>query len=43
VVSVALDMVEKVNAMVIMRNYEGAMREGGTGGATGGWGRRAST
>ncbi|MEC7583693.1 MAG: preprotein translocase subunit SecY [Planctomycetota bacterium] len=42
VVSVALDMVEKINAMVIMRNYEGAMTEGGSDGG-GGWGRRATT
>ena len=45
VVSVALDMVEKLNAMLVMRNYEGFMTEGGgqgggeaTSGA--GWGRR---
>ena len=39
VVGVALDMVEKLNAMLIMRNYEGIMKEGpGSGG--GGWGRR---
>ncbi len=41
VVGVALDMVEKINAMVIMRNYEGAMKEGNAGGSSG-WGRRGS-
>jgi len=47
VVSVALDMVEKLNAMLIMRNYEGFMKESGgaghdvePGAAGGGWGRR---
>ena len=37
VVGVALDLVEKLNAMLIMRNYEGFMREGG---GQAGWGRR---
>lgn len=47
VVGVALDLVEKLNAMLIMRNYEGFMKgAGGTGGAGaggggGGWGRRS--
>ena len=41
VVGVALDMVEKLNAMLVMRNYEGVMGEGGS--ATGGWGRRSTT
>ena len=53
VVSVALDLVEKLNAMLIMKNYEGFMKEApqGAGGAdstsTGaavsgaGWGRRS--
>jgi preprotein translocase subunit SecY len=38
VVGVALDTVEKINAMLIMRNYDGFMKESGT---TGGWGRQA--
>ena len=38
VVGVALDLVEKLNAMLVMRNYEGFMKESGA--ATGGWGRR---
>jgi preprotein translocase subunit SecY len=46
VVSVALDMVEKVNAMLVMRNYEGFIGgpEGGQkpGGGSAGWGRRTS-
>ena len=49
VVGVALDMVEKINALLVMRNYEGAMSEGGGGGgagqaasATSGWGRRST-
>ena len=37
VVGVALDLVEKLNAMLIMRNYEGFMRESG---GQSGWGRR---
>jgi preprotein translocase subunit SecY len=37
VVGVALDLVEKLNAMLIMRNYEGFMKETG---AQAGWGRR---
>jgi len=43
VVGVALDMVEKLNALLVMRNYEGAM-EGGAeaSGASSGWGRRSS-
>ena len=49
VVGVALDMVEKLNAMLLMRNYEGMMKEGprpgsgaGAGSGSGsGWGRRA--
>jgi len=37
VVSVALDMVEKLNAMLVMRNYEGFLEEGHPGpGSTGG-------
>jgi len=47
VVGVALDMVEKINAMLVMRNYEGFLEEGGSGdaqsvGAGGGWGRRTT-
>ena len=48
VVGVALDMVEKINSLLVMRNYEGAMTDGGTGGpgqaasATSGWGRRSN-
>jgi preprotein translocase subunit SecY len=42
VVGVALDLVDKVSAMLIMRNYEGLMKDatksGGSSG--GGWGRR---
>ena len=38
VVGVALDLVEKLNAMLIMRNYEGFMKESG---GPRGWGRRA--
>ena len=36
VVSVALDMVEKLNAMLVMRNYEGFMAEQGAGGSKAG-------
>ena len=41
-------MVEKINSLLVMRNYEGAMTDGGTGGpgqaasATSGWGRRSN-
>jgi len=49
VVGVALDMVEKINSLLVMRNYEGAMTEGGgdggpgqAAGATSGWGRRST-
>jgi hypothetical protein len=49
VVGVALDMVEKINGLLVMRNYEGAMTEGDGGGgsgqsasATSGWGRRST-
>lgn len=38
VVGVALDTVEKVNAMLIMRNYDGFMKESST---SAGWGRQA--
>jgi preprotein translocase subunit SecY len=41
VVGVALDLVEKLNAMLIMRNYEGFMKDGGPG-VAGGWGRQVS-
>ena len=53
VVGVALDMVEKISALLVMRNYEGAMGDsGGPGGgaadssaasATSGWGRRSQS
>ena len=51
VVGVALDMVEKINALLVMRNYEGAMADqGGPGGGGGqaagansGWGRRSQS
>ncbi|MGC6486446.1 MAG: preprotein translocase subunit SecY [Planctomycetota bacterium] len=55
VVGVALDMVEKINALLVMRNYEGAMAEPGapgagaaggdasSPGATSGWGRRSQS
>ncbi len=43
VVGVALDMVEKLNAMLVMRNYETTMKEGEASAASGsGWGRRSS-
>ncbi len=49
VVGVALDMVEKINALLVMRNYEGFLGEGsptstGPGAPAGssGWGRRSS-
>ena len=47
VVSVALDMVEKLNALLVMRNYEGFLEHGeqtgqGVGAGGGGWGRRSS-
>ncbi len=38
VVGVALDLVEKLNAMLIMRNYEGFMKDH-TGAGVPGWGR----
>jgi preprotein translocase subunit SecY len=34
VVSVALDLVDKLNSHLLMRNYEGFMRGGGSGGGT---------
>ena len=40
VVGVALDLVEKINAMLIMRNYEGIMKDSSTG-TSGGWGRQS--
>ncbi len=44
VVGVALDMVEKLNALLVMRNYEGAIEAGGEPtGASSGWGRRSSS
>ncbi|MGE3172921.1 MAG: preprotein translocase subunit SecY [Planctomycetota bacterium] len=46
VVGVALDMVEKLNAMLVMRNYEAAVGGGGGESAEGqglsGWGRRTT-
>jgi len=47
VVGVALDMVEKLNALLVMRNYEGFLGHAapgaeGAGGGSGGWGRRSS-
>jgi preprotein translocase subunit SecY len=43
VVSVALDMVEKLNAMLLMRNYEAINQQSGEQAASGsGWGRRSS-
>jgi len=46
VVGVALDLVEKLNGMLIMRNYEGFMKQSGGAGTPaaaggGGWGRRS--
>ena len=44
VVGVALDLVERLNALLVMRNYEGFMKDtgGADGGGSGGsgWGRR---
>ncbi|MCB9876137.1 MAG: preprotein translocase subunit SecY [Planctomycetes bacterium] len=41
VVGVALDMVEKLNSLLVMRNYDGFMAETGeAASATSGWGRR---
>ncbi|MDO8348765.1 MAG: preprotein translocase subunit SecY [Planctomycetota bacterium] len=45
VVGVALDMVEKLNALLVMRNYEGFLGEGhpaGEGAGATGWGRRST-
>jgi len=45
VVGVALDMVEKINALLVMRNYEGFLGEGsatGEGAGATGWGRRST-
>ena len=43
VVGVALDMVEKINALLVMRNYEGFVEGSGEAGASSsGWGRRSS-
>ncbi|MCC6669696.1 MAG: preprotein translocase subunit SecY [Planctomycetes bacterium] len=39
VVGVALDLVEKLNGMLIMRNYEGFMKDSGAAGGAG-WGRQ---
>ena len=38
VVGVALDLVEKVNGLLVMRNYEGFMKD--SSGPSAGWGRR---
>jgi preprotein translocase subunit SecY len=38
VVGVAMDVVDKLNAQLVMRNYEGFMKGGGGGG--GAWGRK---
>jgi len=35
VVSVALDLADRVNSYLLMRNYEGFMKGGGTGGGGG--------
>ena len=44
VVGVAMDVVEKLNAQLVMRNYDGFMKGGGSGGATGGgaWGKKGA-
>jgi preprotein translocase subunit SecY len=43
VVGVALDMVEKLNALLLMRNYEGFLEHtDGTSAGASGWGRRPS-
>lgn len=43
VVGVALDMVEKLNALLVMRNYEATMKDGEAAATSGsGWGRRSS-
>jgi preprotein translocase subunit SecY len=39
VVGVAMDLVDRLNAQLVMRNYEGFMK-GGAGAAGGGWARR---
>ncbi len=41
VVEVALDFVEQINAQLVMKNYEGFMKQGETSsGGAGGWGKR---
>ena len=43
VVGVALDMVEKINGLLVMRNYEGFLNNTGDAtNASSGWGRRSS-
>ncbi len=44
VVGVALDLVEKINALLVMRNYEGFMKESGpSSSTTAGWGTGRGT
>ncbi|MCB9892463.1 MAG: preprotein translocase subunit SecY [Planctomycetes bacterium] len=43
VVEVALDLVEQINAHVVMKNYEGFMKSGGTADSPTGWGRKPSS
>ncbi len=42
VVEVALDMVEQINAQLVMKNYEGFMKDSGRA-HSGGWGRRGKS
>ena len=43
VVGVALDLVDRLNAQLVMRNYDGFMKGGGSGGgsATHGWAKKS--
>ncbi|MCA8972725.1 MAG: preprotein translocase subunit SecY, partial [Planctomycetes bacterium] len=43
VVEVALDLVEQINAHVVMKNYEGFMKSGGSADSPTGWGRKPSS
>ncbi len=40
VVGVAMDVVDKINAQLVMRDYDGFVRGGGTAGAGGAWARK---
>ena len=41
VVGVALDLVDRLNAQLVMRNYEGFMKKGGSSASSGTWARRS--